>query len=94
MKSLKTNNDFYLAMIGYMQSLNLFENEFKNIKRQFEAADDNNDGSLSVNELTLILENDLPPADYKALIPALGKIDSDNSGKIDYSEFVNLIISK
>ena len=67
----------------------LNEKEIKNIKNFFIAFDENNDGAISFenfyNGLLKISSKDLKKEDVQKIF---NNIDTDNSGKIEYTEFI------
>lgn len=69
------------------------DEDIKDLKAVFTALDANNDGMLTYDELKQGMKN------AKIAIPddimaTLGKIDSDGSGQIDYTEFIAAALDK
>jgi len=80
-----------VALFAMAQNIN--PNQIKEMKAIFTKLDKDGDGQLTFEEIAEGLkEADLPiNDDMKELLQA---IDSDNSGKIDYSEFIAATLSK
>ena len=64
------------------------------LRKQFESLDENNDGTLTFDEIKQIIDLQMASEDAKELLKVLNTIDSDKSGKVDYSEFINLSIER
>ena len=80
--------------MSFMNSQNLFEKDMVNLKKQFEACDEDNNGSLTINEVKKSLTLVLSSTDIEGLEKAIEELDTDKSGKIDYTEFINLTVEK
>jgi calcium-dependent protein kinase len=63
------------------------DSEITDLRNVFVSADTDGDGTLTVSEIRAALEKAkiTLPADFEAIIT---EMDSDNSGSIDYSEFI------
>ena len=59
----------------------------------FEAADEEKNGSLTSEHILDILGSNMGMNERYQYETILRKIDSDQNGRIDYSEFLNLTIS-
>lgn len=55
MKTLSRANTFQKSIISYMNQLNLQQNDINELRKQFEAIDSNNDGTLSTDEIRDIM---------------------------------------
>lgn len=69
------------------------DKEVRDLKATFEAMDANNDGTLTVAEITDgMRKHQLEvPEDLRQII---GKIDTDGSGSVDYTEFLAATLTK
>jgi len=73
--------------------VNFTDEELKDFRVHFDSFDQNGDGTIDTNELIKILKDlgeKCDPATVKALIK---EVDTDNSGKVEYNEFLAVIAS-
>jgi len=93
LRKFRSVNKLKKAALHVISTL-LSEDKIKTLREQFQAMDANGDGMLSVQELTEGMKKsglkDIP-ADLKQLIK---EIDSDQSGQIDYTEFLSAALDK
>lgn len=69
------------------------DEELKQFKAEFASFDKNGDGTVDVNELSIILKNLGEPNDTATVKKLVAEVDSDKSGKIEYNEFLAVIAS-
>lgn len=63
------------------------------LRKQFEALDKNKDGKLDFKEIKEILDSKMSLEECESLMKILKTmIDSNESGSIDYSEFISLTV--
>lgn len=76
-----------------MNQLNINKSETDNLRKLFEAADDDKSGTIDFKEIKTILKQHLPSDDYKEFVGLLKqRLDSNGNGRIDYSEFLDLTV--
>lgn len=76
-----------------MNQLNINKSETDNLRKLFEAVDDDKNGTLSFEEIKKILKKHLSSEDYDDFVTLINeKLDSNSNGRIDYSEFLDLTI--
>ena len=64
------------------------------MKTAFKAIDSNGDGTINVKELEYVLKNvSQQPLSSKEFRELVDTFDKDKNGKIEYSEFANLMQS-
>ena len=91
-KNYADSNKLRKAVLTFIAS-RLNEEEIKNIKKNFESIDENNDGKLSLEELKEAVGK--TPGFKMELIDEIFKsIDTDNSGNIEYTEFIAASLEK
>lgn len=91
-KNYANSNKLRKAILTYIAS-HLSEKEIKDIKACFQAIDKNSDGKLSLEEM----KNAIAAGGLKGLdhIEEIFKsIDTDNSGHIEYTEFISACLEK
>lgn len=69
------------------------DDEVRQYRSEFNSFDINGDGSIEAAELMMILKNLGEEADEKTVTDLIAEVDTDNSGTIDFSEFLSLIQS-
>ena len=85
---------FQKTMVTYMNSLNLNLGELDSLRKKFEEVDTNSDGSLEMKEIKELMVLTLGNESFEEYEKFLQQIDTDSSGKINYSEFLSMISSK
>ena len=60
----------------------------------FKAIDANNDGRISIDEITKYIKQVMGSSNFDEIIEIYDKIDTNKSGFIDYSEFLSATINK
>lgn len=65
----------------------------QDIKEQFKAADFNEDGTLSIDELTVVFENLPGNVDAEAVKALIEAMDVNKDGQVNFSEFVDWVFS-
>ena len=85
---------FQKTMVTYMNSLNLNIGELDSLRKKFEEVDTNSDGSLEMKEIKELMVLTLGNESFEEYEKFLQQIDTDSSGKINYSEFLSMISSK
>eukprot|EP00347_Sterkiella_histriomuscorum_P023324 403335085 len=89
----KVATEYEWAIIQYMNQLNINKNETDNLRKLFEAVDDDKNGTLSFDEIKKILKQHLSSEDYDEFVKLIkDKLDSNSNGRIDYSEFLDLTV--
>ena len=91
-KSYSSSNKFKKAVLTYMAS-RLSEEEVKNLKATFQSIDENGDGMLSLEELKNAVAK-ADKIDFGNVEEIFKAIDTDNSGVIDYTEFIAASLEK
>ena len=91
-KSYYSSNKFKKAVLTYMAS-RLSEEEIKNLKATFQLIDENGDGMLSLEELKNAVAK-ADKIDFGNVEEIFKAIDTDNSGVIDYTEFIAASLEK
>lgn len=91
---MRKSNAFQLTILTFMNTLNLYQSELKEIKKQFEAIDQDHSGTLDKQEMINIMKPILTTQEVNDLERLLDSMDSDKSGNINYSEFINLAVEK
>ena len=71
-----------------MDEILLDEKTIRAIKKVFNYYDKNNDGSIDKNELNNLCRNLGDPLTKAELDCALYELDKNNSGKIEWEEFI------
>ncbi|MCQ2819858.1 MAG: protein kinase [archaeon] len=90
MRKYKKRNKIQRAIISYIAS-RLNDSDVSKLKECFTALDENKDGSLTLEELEKGIKNSGLDFDISSIFKAL---DTDKSGKIDYTEFLACCIDK
>lgn len=72
----------------------LNEDEIKSLKELFQDLDANGDGTLTIQEIKDGLKSSKIKANSKEIIATFESIDTDQSGKIDYTEFLAVTMEK
>jgi len=93
LKKYTGENKLKKAVLTFIAS-RLNDDEVKNLTKIFETLDENKDGTLTLNEVKNGLEklnNKDIGIDVKGLFES---IDTDNSGRIDYTEFLAATINQ
>ena len=67
---------------------------FTDLAEAFSVFDKNGDGVISIDELGQILRSLGENPTEKELVNTINQVDADNSGTIDFSEFVSLMTKK
>lgn len=80
--------------IGLMALKKLSREEEEELKAAFRVFDKNDDGHISAEELRRVMHNLSQKLSDKEVAEMMKEADVDNSGGIDYHEFVNVIMSK
>uniref|UniRef100_A0A7S1THJ8 EF-hand domain-containing protein n=1 Tax=Compsopogon caeruleus TaxID=31354 RepID=A0A7S1THJ8_9RHOD len=75
-------------------SLDLTEETIKEFREAFQLFDKNNDGSISAQELGVVMRSmGQSPSDAE-LQQMINEVDADGNGMIDFAEFVTLMARK
>ena len=77
-----------------MNTMNFNTSEIQELKRKFEEVDDDQNGTISRDELKKILQLEIPSDSVEKYLEFLDEVDTDNSSTINYSEFLSLVTSK
>ena len=93
LKNYTKQNKLKKAVLTFIAS-RLGENDVKVLKEIFQNLDSNKDGTLTLDEIKKGIEQ-LKNPDFKVDINALFKsMDTDHSGRIDYTEFLAACMDK
>ena len=90
-KIYANSNKLRKAVLTYIAS-RLSEEEIKKIKEGFQAIDTNNDGKLTLEEMKKAIEKGDMNIEFNEEI--FKQIDTDNSGNIEYTEFITACLDK
>jgi calcium-dependent protein kinase len=89
LQNFNANRKLQQAVATYITSQVLKQEEVEDLKKTFLELDENNDGRLSHDELIMgynkAMNLQLQPEEIREI---LHKVDSDNSGYIEYNEFI------
>jgi Ca2+-binding EF-hand superfamily protein len=81
--------------IGMREFLKLMrayrETEIKRFREFFDKADDDGSGSIATQELAGVLEKLGHDVNYQMITEAVASVDEDNSGQLNWNEFVDLM---
>lgn len=91
LKSFQTSNRFKKVVLTYIAS-QMNETEIQQLSKEFQKLDNNNDGVLSVEEIMGGLKDTNMTA--HEIQEIISSIDTDNSGVVNYTEFVAATIEK
>ena len=91
-KNYEASNKLKRATLTYIAS-RLNEGDIKKLKESFQAIDDNNDGMLSLDEMkkAISLNKGITCSNVEEIFKS---IDTDNSGVINYTEFIAASLDK
>ena len=91
-KNYEAANKLKKATLTYIAS-RLSENDIKKLKESFQAIDDNNDGMLSLQEMKKAISKNkgITCSNVEEIFKS---IDTDNSGVINYTEFIAASLDK
>ena len=91
-KNYEGSNKLKKATLTYIAS-RLNENDIQKLKDSFQAIDDNNDGMLSLDEMkkAISLNKGITCSNVEEIFKS---IDTDNSGVINYTEFIAASLDK
>jgi calcium-dependent protein kinase len=91
-KNYEGSNKLKKATLTYIAS-RLNENDIQKLKESFQAIDDNNDGMLSLDEMkkAISLNKGITCSNVEEIFKS---IDTDNSGVINYTEFIAASLDK
>ncbi len=85
---------FQKTILTFMNSLNFNQHEIEAMKNKFQAVDENNDGSLSIEEIRTVMTKVMSDVDFEKFKGVLLQMDADANGNINYSEFLVLLSEK
>jgi len=95
LQKFKYNYKLQEAALSFIVHNSLHLEEVKNMYKTFHSIDTNNDGKISKEEMTVLLQNFFGLDDVRDEVDKIFKnIDSDNNGYIEYEEFVRASIDK
>ena len=93
-KNYSSSNKLKKAVLTYIAS-RLTEDEVKKLKENFQKIDTNGDGMLSLDEVKkAICQNSNSAISLSNVEQIFKSIDTDNSGSIDYTEFIAASLDK
>jgi calcium-dependent protein kinase len=93
-KNYSSSNKLKKAVLTYIAS-RLTEDEVKKLKENFQKIDTNGDGMLSLDEVKkAICQNSNSGISLSNVEQIFKSIDTDNSGSIDYTEFIAASLDK
>ena len=90
LKNFQNTNKLKKATLTYIAS-QLNETEITDLGKLFKSLDKNSDGVLTIDEIKQGLGGN---QSYKELDEILKSIDTDGSGKVDYTEFIAATMEK
>ncbi|CAD8156509.1 unnamed protein product [Paramecium octaurelia] len=94
-KAFRVEKKLQEAALMFMVNFIATKEEKKDLLKQFQALDTNNDGRLSREELVNGYKKVMSDIDAETQVDEImKKIDADGSGSIDYSEFVYATINR
>jgi hypothetical protein len=73
--------------------VNFTDEELKEFRSHFDSFDQNGDGTIDANELIQILKDLGENHDPKTVRDLIKEVDTDNSGKVEFNEFLAVIAS-
>mmetsp|Transcript_106866 Transcript_106866/g.166943 ORF Transcript_106866/g.166943 Transcript_106866/m.166943 type:complete len:213 (-) Transcript_106866:114-752(-) len=66
----------------------------EDLKNKFLELDENEDGMLDFQELEKLLRKGNPNMEFAEIVTLWNNVDKDNSGKVDFDEFVDFIFDR
>jgi calcium-dependent protein kinase len=87
-------NKFQKGIIQFLTYTSSHKEEMKKLSEVFKAIDINNDGKLSIEEISIYIKKVMGSWNAEEVKEIYEKIDTDKSGYVDYSEFLSATINK
>jgi calcium-dependent protein kinase len=88
------NNKFQQGIVNFLTYTHSEKAEITKLSEIFKQIDSNNDGKLSVDEISKYIKKVMGACNYQQIMQIFDKIDTDKSGYVDYSEFLSAAINK
>jgi len=88
------HNKFQQGVVNFLTYTWVQKEEINKLSEIFKAIDANNDGRISIDEITKYIKQVMGSSNFDEIIEIYDKIDTNKSGFIDYSEFLSATINK
>lgn len=94
LSSYSHHNKFQQGVVHFLTYTSMQKEEINKLTEIFKEIDTNNDGKLSIEEITKYYKRVMGSCNAQEIQDIYDKIDTDKSGYIDYSEFLSASINK
>ena len=88
------HNRFQQGIVNFLTYTRAQNEEINKLAQIFKSIDVNNDGTLSIVEITKYIKQIMGSSNIEEITEIYDKIDTNKSGFIDYSEFLSATINK